>query len=394
MAEDKLINRNDGASGRVQQQVNESLGDGEFNSIERIRQRQQDRLRDQARPLYDEAYETALEETPAISRLMETPFFQRALKKAKDSIKNDIDDDIGVDPEDIQGLSTRMAHRVLRELDNRIEQVKPTGAKRGDGVAYNQLMAIRSAFKNEVFRQNPKFAEAQKLWAGGAAGSEALDAGRQALKGRDRSTQQVMDEYRALGSEGERENYRSGIMDLVYSRLDNVADSSRGEATSVANKGLPTGRDKQVVREIFNDGEALIKKLEQEAEFRKTYDSTLSGSPTYENTTNAGETAGGLGELLTGWIRTVGRQIFSKELGSEGRAAAVEALTTRIADMSDGQIRELLRGNNFGTRLTALLTERPAVKKASKFLEGSGQAALAGAIGAEAAKSGLLDGLL
>jgi hypothetical protein len=260
-------------------------------------------------------------------------------------------------------------------------------------VAYNQLLAIKSAFRKEVFDQNPKFAEAQKLWAGGAAGSEALDAGRQALKGRDRSTQQVMDEYRALGSEGERENFRSGVMDLIYSRLDNVADSSRGEATSVANKGLPTSRDKQVVREIFDDGDALIKKLEQEAEYRKTYDSTLTGSQTYENSVNAGEVPRSFGEMLGSVILDVSKRIFSPELTDEGRAAAVEALTKRVAEMSDDEIRRLLKGNNFGTKLTALISRSPLVKRTSEYLEGAGQSALAGAIGAEAAKSGLLEDL-
>ena len=397
LAEERLLARNDGAAGRVQQQTVDSLGDGEFNTIERIRQRQMDSLKSQARPLYDQAYEVVLEQTPTINRLLETPFFQRALKKAEESIKNDLNDDIGVDPENVSGLSTRMAHRVLRELDNRIEQTKPTGAKRGDSVAHNQLLSIKSAFRKEVFDQNPKFAEAQKLWAGGAAGSEALDAGRQALKGRDRSTQQVMDEYRALASEGERENFKSGVMDLIYSRLDNLADSSRGESLSVANKALQTGRDKQVVREIFDDGDALIKKLEQEAEYRKTYDSTLTGSQTYENSVNAGEVPRSLGEMLGSAIVDVAKRIFSPELTDEGRAAAVEALTKRVAEMSDDEIRKLLKGNNFGTKLTALISGTKLVKKASEKLDGAGQPALAGALGRQAAtglvESGLLEDL-
>jgi hypothetical protein len=329
-----LQQRNAGASGRVEEGVVDAVGSRSRRStLDAAAQEAQE----QAAPLYRAAYETPLEITPSLSRLMEAPAVSAAIKKARVNMQNSVDEIMGRD-EPGAGNTVRLLHYAMQELAEKADRAYAAGGK----AAGDRFVALKNALRDELNAISPEFKRAQSIWADKSAAERAAKGGRDAL-GLDQLADDTLQDYGRLAG-GEQAAFKLGMGDRLKMRLEQIKDTVAGQAQGVANKVVSTDAERQLVREVFgNGGENIIDLVSREAEFKNTYN-RMSNSSSTQRLQDAKETTGtfSFGDVLSRAANGL-KQAFSTELDDVGRAAAIDKLMEKLSDMSEKEAEEFLR---------------------------------------------------
>ena len=332
--------RNDGASGRVQNAIDDTIemnsktGKQNLNEIEQA-------AKEKAQPLYDKAYSTPITEvSPEIARLMTKPLVQQAMRKARKVIPG-------------KDLNVRFLHETLKALG---DSIGDAGRRRRTSGLLPELNDLKRGLKTEIERIAPEFAEAQKIWADKSSFGRAMDAGQKAVGKNTRSANKV-DEFRAL-PEADQDAFRMGVADELSARLERIRDTAQGEAGAVANKVVGSDAERMLVDEVFgNEGKVLIDILNQEGAFKSTYNKAANQSVTAERLGDEAEgVANGvnLGDRL-GFLVSQVLDLFRPKLRQEGREAAVNGLMKKLSDMSNDELRDLVTGGKLKSMVEQVL---------------------------------------
>jgi hypothetical protein len=331
--------RNDGASGRVQNAIDDTIEMNSKTGKQNLTEIEQ-AAKEKAQPLYDKAYATPITEvSPELAGLMTNPLVQKAMKEARKSMPG-------------KELNVKFLHETLKSLGDEIGKAQRKGAS-SRSIALTEL---KNGLKAEIERITPEFAEAQKIWADKSSFGRAMEAGQQAVGKNTRSANKV-DEFRAL-SEADQDAFRMGVADELSARLERIKDTAQGEAGAVANKVVGSDAERMLVDEVFgNEGKVLIDILNQEGAFKNTYNQATRQSPTAQR---MGDEAEGVANGVNfvdkiGFVINQIADIFRPKLRQEGREAAINGLMKKLSDMSDDELRDLVTGGKLKSMVEQVL---------------------------------------
>lgn len=276
---------------RLADDIEDAFGGGaEFNMTRR------DMLRGRAaaaRPLYEAAYEEGVDFTPELQELFRRPAVSQAWRAAQNIAANEgetlpqifVADDAGNLLLDLRNAPTmRTIDYIKRGLDDVVERSRDpiTGKIVGDQA--RSVAAVRRRLLDLVDDANPAYAQARAAYAGQSASIDALDQGRRVAnsigsrRGDIRFDPDQLAEDLASMTEGEKAFFRQGLarglLDIMESAPDN-ADAVRRIVGSEAKRGR--------LRAAFPDAQSFTRfmsAMQREAQFNRTYNEVLGGSPT------------------------------------------------------------------------------------------------------------------
>lgn len=227
-----------------------------------------------SKPLYEKAYqEGANISNFEIDKMLQLPQFKEAYQRAKKIAALE-----GRDlPETIDGFTNydlKTLDYVKRGLDDVIYSGKQTG-----GIGATEMRALngaRNRYVQLLDNEVPSYAEARATFAGDAKILEALDMGKEALKG---DARQIAKTYQNL-TPSERESFRIGVVDEVRNRINSGADSA-----DVYKRIFGSQEKRDQLKAIFPD-EASFNKFQNqmslEKQMRQTQEKILGNSATVE----------------------------------------------------------------------------------------------------------------
>lgn len=278
LAEDVLEGRQLGAYDRLVQAAREGLdtrrfgtwGDDYYQFMDDLtRQR-----KDQARPLYERAYQVDIEPTPEMVRISRTQAFQDAARRAMRNMRNKLDTFGPPRPPQSGGtVSSQFMDQILRELRDAASRAFRAGSNEA-GADLNQ---IYKALRAEVLEQNPLLRQARGVYAGAKQLEEAADAGRGLLSGRKQYAEDVERLLQDM-SDGERDAFSIG---LIRGIMDRLADA--GETSDAGRRLFNSRRVRTMLEEAFGDRQAFQRFYDaarREGRFQQTRNRVTGGSPT------------------------------------------------------------------------------------------------------------------
>jgi hypothetical protein len=334
MAEERLRERNAGASGRVGEAVRDTEV-GTSNTGKETIDRVEAEAKAQATPVYQEAYSRPLQPTKGLAELQANPAVRSATKAAQKRMAESADDVMGKDGPDA-GETVRLLHYTIKELGDRGSMLQRSGK---DAAAAN-LFELRTRMTNELKSQNKPFAEAQSIWADKSTYQRSIKDGKESYGSTERS-QDTVNRYNTL-SDADRQGFRLGVADEMQGRLERIKDTTTGQAQGVSNKVVGTDAERQLVREVFGGkGENLISVINREGVFKDTYNKALSGSDTQRINADSNDVSLNLPGNAAEALQAL-KSVFGQKMNDEGREAAVDALTLRISEMSDDEINKII----------------------------------------------------
>jgi hypothetical protein len=297
----------------------------------------------QAAPLYDEAYTVPIRPTGEMNRISLTPAFQQAAKRAQTNVMNELETvggGSGLQPDG--SITTRFADQIGRELQDMISAAQ----RSGDNNYARQLIAIRKAFNNEIYSQNPTLQAARNVFAGAKDLEDAAEAGRSLLTGR----KQYGDDVEALldgFTEGETDAFRVGVTRGIFDKLSDAADThDAGRRLFNSTRVENLIRNTAPSEEAFN---SFMAKVKAERGMQETRNKVMGGSSTFENLASEGGTMLPRQELsgrgLIGVVRDVlqnigGEKVDVDRLTTEDYAELAKYL---FGEVSDADIEKILR---------------------------------------------------
>lgn len=235
-ATDFLNQRQAGQGSRIADSLNSNLGiNSNYYDAEAASLAQQKK----AVPLYQEAFQANQSvSSPAISRILDTPAGQSALKKAATFMQNDMSL-MGVpDPELAEqaklvgtyqpggiasGLKLRTLDYVKQALDDQIGGLYRTGANKEANSINSLKNNLLTALDNsDQATTGGKYAQARAIWAGEARSQEALDMGRSFINEDATITNRNLN---AL-PQGEKEMFRIGAAQALRDKVANTPYSA------------------------------------------------------------------------------------------------------------------------------------------------------------------------
>lgn len=186
-----------------------------------------------AAPLYDEFRGSEPLPVGALADrgFTEAPAFQRAAREAIEQAGNELDandarllrralrggDLSSVEPDTT--IPPAALDRIKRRLDAQIGVAR----RQGDMDAARQVSQLKRSFTDFLDERYPVYAEARQTFAGDTELINALQAGRQAMRGDVEELESLV----GAMSESEREMFRMGLVRAVSERAERVQEGSR-----------------------------------------------------------------------------------------------------------------------------------------------------------------------
>ncbi len=231
--------------------------------------------KDQARPLYEQAYERNIMPTDEIMRIANTDAFKKAARAAMGNMRNKLDTFGPARPPGANdgSVSTQFMDQILRELRDDANRAFRAGSNEYGADVNN----IYKALREEVLDQNEYLRQARGIWAGARQLEEAADAGRGLLFGKKQYAEDV---ERLLSdmTDGEKDAFTIG---LIRGIMDRLSDAT--ETNDAGRRLFNSRRVQNVLREAFQDEEAFRKfyrAVQRESRFQQTRNRVTGGSPT------------------------------------------------------------------------------------------------------------------
>ena len=267
-ANDLIETRQAGQAGRINTALDEALGNGQ--SLFQAEQSIAENLRTQSAPLYRQAYQQPITITPEIRDILTRPATKKALARAQEMAANEgeffaIDMQSGIVP-------TKVLDYVKRGLDDIVDgNTDIRGATNNEGRIVGNLSRT---LRGEMDKQNDTYAQARAVFGGEKQNQIALKEGQKFLRENAERT-----EFNLSGkSESEREMFRLGALQALRDRVMNKSDTADSVKAVFSSPGL-----REKIRAIVPDEaayDALVQKMEAEAQFFRTGTQMLGNSAT------------------------------------------------------------------------------------------------------------------
>lgn len=317
--------RAEGLQDRIATQARRTVS-GETRSPIDLREAAARQAREQAAPLYEEAYAQPVQISDEIKSLLATPAGQAAMQRAQRIAANERR------PFDPENMDMQSLDYMKRGLDDVLENYRdPVTGRLNLDTEGRAIEGIRQAFRTELDALNPAYAAARQAYGDSASLAEASNLGEQFL------TMEADQFARQAGRlrPGEREVARAGAR-----RAIERAAGTQGAAPGVAQR-LASGREQAMRSQALlgEDAAAMqnAMRAEREGLMAARAINPAQGSVTSQAMSDQMQAAGNIGQTigsaLTGNLRgTVGGLARLVRLGYSDKEA--EALVTAAIDPS------------------------------------------------------------
>lgn len=278
-AREFTANRAEGLQDRISTQARRTISDDPRMPSE-IRDQAGQRAREQAAPLYEQAYAQPVEMTEELSGLLQTPAGQAAMDRARRIAANERRE-INLEQPDMQTLDY-----VKRGLDDVLEGYRDrTTGRMALDTEGRAVQDVLSNFRGELDRINPSYAAARATYADSAKLQGAVDLGEQFMR-------MEADQFAAAIARLSPEEQE--VARAAARRAVERAAGTQGQAPGVAQR-LSGGREQGMRSEaLLGDAEPMQRAMGTELEALRNAQAInpAQGSPTSMNLQDAGNAAG------------------------------------------------------------------------------------------------------
>lgn len=327
-----LDSRQEGATGRMAQAAEQSLGANADDFAGRIAQMRTDRGAT-AGPLYEQAWNQGITPSQELTELMGRPAMKKAMASAVTLAK-----DAGDDPK--QNM-LKTLHYAKMALDRRISQLMRS---EGSTTAVRNLLGIKTKLLAEMDAASPAYASARDQFADE---SSLITAGERGLDFFKMSVDDMNGLVAGMGS-SEKELLRHGVVKAISDKLDKT------ELTADATRKLINTKElRKKLSAVFPsmaDAETFIKQAMIEREQALTRRVATQGSMTSSNIQAGNQLESGIqpetlaaftsGDVL-GMLAGTAKEIFGKKNVSP---EVLQALGNKLlrSGMSEAEVRRIL----------------------------------------------------
>ena len=264
--EPKLGERQEGARARISGVMADILGD---TPTAKAGDAIMKKMKADSAPLYDEAYNQAIQPTNEMMSVMfKTPSGRAALRKVHTKFldKTDLDEAdipfrVGADG---KAKPVVTSVRLWDEFARVLKDDTDAFARTGRASDARDRAKARDIILNNLDVQSPAFAAARSVWRGGKEAEEALELGRKVLT---EVTPALERQYKHM-SNAARAMYRLG----VFEKVDDMI-AKKGEADSVS-KIFKSGKAREALKIAIEDDDLyrkFIKTLGDETQMEDTW---------------------------------------------------------------------------------------------------------------------------
>jgi hypothetical protein len=307
----------------------ESVGGGKASEYSQTMEGIITRRKEQAGPMYQEAFSEGLEETPGLRQLMDDKLVRGAVNQGRNWAKSEGDESL-----------INVLHYAKQNIDDQIGKA----VRAGEGNKARILMKKKTQLLDEIGAQNPKYMEAMKVFADESALKNAMELGRDVLK-------KDPDEIQALikgMSDGELELFRLGGVKAIADRFDRIGTN----ADALGRIMNQPRTQKQLALIMGDDAGAFIKRAGIEEKFTQTRNS-LTGNSTTALQQQAGKSldnsldAGILEAVGTANPGTIIQKVVQTVTKGEATPEAINALGDLMfkQGMSKGEIMKIFKSS-------------------------------------------------
>lgn len=308
LANEAVEQRQAGQEGRLVDVTRETL-DPKWTDYQTYLKTVRDELKAQSGGAYKKAYERGIEPDMEMANWSRhNDYFKAALKKAMDSVRNDVDAYPGTTGVQDSGMvSTKLMDYTMRELRDMADKAFRKGANNKG----RMIKALERHMREKVFAQNPDLKAAMSIYRGGRELESAATRGRELLFKKVRPDELKLE--MADWSQSERDSFRIGLVQGIFDKLE---DATTGQNS--AGRVVNSSRAMKVLKEAFGDGEAFnkfMKAVDAENAMQATRNKVTGGSPTMELLTASGRapdlapTSGrGVVGMLQDWVLKLGAE--------------------------------------------------------------------------------------
>ncbi len=313
--------------------------------------------KEQARPLYEEAYLQDIVPTEEMVRISKTKAFEDAARRAMANMRNKLDTFGPPRPPQTDGrVSTQFMDQILRELRDESNRL----FRAGSNEAGSDVSNIYKALRTEVLEQNTKLREARGVFAGAKQLEEAADAGRGLLGGRKQYAEDV---ERLLSdmTDGEKDAFSIGLIRGIMDRLADAAETS-----DAGRRLFNSTRVVNLLRTAFRDEDAFqnfYDAVRRESRYQETRNRVTGGSPTAQLIFGdaQGRPADDMAATGTGFVVNMLRRMLNEtiddpsQLGPDDYTKMSELLFGEIDDGTITRIFNTAFSNRMGPPSTSLV---------------------------------------
>ncbi|ENN93985.1 hypothetical protein [Bartonella vinsonii] len=260
-----------------------------------------------AEPFYERAKASPISNAVRedLSRLQETPAFQKAYKKAIAQMPNEVDATV-IGNNGYPKLNMRILHKMKEVLDDQINSARIKGKW---GYA-RDLTDFKQRILDVLDTSSPDYAKARKIYYDERTIGDALDHGKEALK-KSVNIDTVKSQISDLGLI-EKEAFQKGIR----SQIEHAAGNARNFEHNLLSL-FDTKNGQEKLRRVFGEDKAkqLMKVLRPEVERSRLFARLPNHMGEVEEKAVEGAAIGGKIHLIKTTLKTLAREWGRKLLG-------------------------------------------------------------------------------
>ena len=307
----------------------ESVGGGKASEYSRTMEGIIARRKEQAGPMYQEAFADGIEKTPVLEALETDKLVGNLYRRGKNWAQSEGDES-----------ALNVFHYMKQSIDDEIGKA----IRSGEGNKARLLMGKKTQLLSEIEKQNPKYMEAMKVFADESALKNAMELGRDVLK-------KDPDELQALikgMNDGELELFRLGGVKAIADRFDKIGTN----ADALGRIMNQPRTQKQLALVMGDDAGAFLKRAGIEEKFTQTRNA-LTGNSTTAMQQQAGKALDN--GIDAGMMEAVGSMnpgtIIQKVVQTVTKGEATPEVINALGDMmfkqgmSKGEIMKIFRSS-------------------------------------------------
>jgi hypothetical protein len=350
IADTELRGRQQGSQRRLIEAAQEGIpnnwGDdyhGTLRSIVRNREAQ-------SADAYTRAYANPIQQTPELDRILnsKSSSVQDAKRRAEEALT------LKGAGSQVVGGHVQFYDEIKRALDDMIGSAF-RGGERSRG---RDLLMVKRNLLGELDRQNPDYARARSIFAGGTELENALTFGRELLTGKQRyaDVQEIVQDF----TESEMTTFRIGVVQSVIDAVEE-ASASPEAMHNAAKRVANSTRARELLRVAFPDDESFngfIRTVDAEEGMTMRNQRILRNSATAERQMGASSLAGDAAGL--------GFDVATKNAPGILFRLIHKLSTRKLDDETARELGQLLLGRHRPDDLVRQLSAPPVIRAAER----------------------------
>jgi hypothetical protein len=330
---------------------------------------------DEAKPLYDKAFEVGSVVSEKLKTLGTIPTMKSALQRGVTMAKQE-----GTLPADYKlDLSKPLPIQVWHQAKQAIDDMIGASTRSGEKGQARSLLSMQQRLLDEMDQvTNGLYGQARQNFAGNSAVINALDSGKSILQ-RTVSAEDIADNLAKLTSQSEIQAFKAGAAQALRDTVTRV-----GRKGNAAAKFLNRPDMQQKLQALFDDPDeyqAFMQRMMGRDRLYRTY-SELGGSPTQQRLAAEADlegavTGGAAPENLLTAAALGGRQAVGRSILQRFQDGPVRFLSEKVRE----RVAEMLTTND------------PAqIRRAVQLIEAAAKRAQASQVRTGAAQAGVVQG--